>query len=252
MVAKSGPGWRLVPSLVSLIDEIDERWPDRDTSSDGSIGDASHQARPSGHNPDADGDVKALDITEDEDHGPWLPGLWDLLVERRDRRIRFMIYEDLIVRSYPTAGRRPDGVVRYLPAWVPEEYFGASEHRGHIHIEVHDDPTAKAAGSWDLSGVDAMPYSEEDHIRMARIGATQALDAATVFGELSGAATIRQAAANVQALINMVGQVMADLRTTRVEVDVDEAELAKQLESGGFPATVVGQILDAYRARLAT
>ncbi len=63
--------WHLAPSLAELRDEINATWPKRDKSSDGTLGDASHAARPSEHNPDRDSDsmptgaVSAMDITKD-------------------------------------------------------------------------------------------------------------------------------------------------------------------------------------------
>src|SRR5690606_29069239 len=56
----------LAPSLVKLRDLINQNWPNRDKSSDGWIGDPSHQARKSDHNPDysAGGVVRAIDVDE--------------------------------------------------------------------------------------------------------------------------------------------------------------------------------------------
>jgi hypothetical protein len=55
----------LAPSLVALRAELDAKWPRRDRSSDGWIGDAAHSSRASQHNPDwssvPPGSVDALD-----------------------------------------------------------------------------------------------------------------------------------------------------------------------------------------------
>src|SRR5262249_36859977 len=63
MVWTGGGTRRLAKSLITLIDEVDAKYPDRDRSNDGTIGDTSHQARRSDHNPDSEGVVRALDIT---------------------------------------------------------------------------------------------------------------------------------------------------------------------------------------------
>ena len=61
----------LAPSLVQLRNEINRRWPNRDKTSDGWIGDPAHQATKSDHNPDSKGCVHALDIDKDG-IDPWL------------------------------------------------------------------------------------------------------------------------------------------------------------------------------------
>src|SRR5262249_42928230 len=45
MVWTGGGTRRLAKSLITLIDEVDAKYPDRDRSNDGTIGDTSHQAR---------------------------------------------------------------------------------------------------------------------------------------------------------------------------------------------------------------
>jgi hypothetical protein len=59
------PRPKLVAAGVTLRDQVNKRWPRRDKSSDGWIGDLAHQSRPSHHNPDAQGFVHALDIDHD-------------------------------------------------------------------------------------------------------------------------------------------------------------------------------------------
>ena len=53
--------WILVPCLVKLRSEFNAIAPDRDKSSDGSIGDAAHQDSQSDHNPDETGNVPIRD-----------------------------------------------------------------------------------------------------------------------------------------------------------------------------------------------
>lgn len=73
------PSARLVKGGVRLRDQINARFPGRDKSSDGWIGDAAHSQRASFHNPDSRGWVRALDI--DENMGK--AGVW-----RRGRSAR--------------------------------------------------------------------------------------------------------------------------------------------------------------------
>jgi hypothetical protein len=57
--------YRLCKAGQQLRLQVDDSYPDRDKSSDGWIGDTSHKARRSDHNPDAKGIVRAIDIDRD-------------------------------------------------------------------------------------------------------------------------------------------------------------------------------------------
>lgn len=58
----AGP-WRVAGCLLQLVDEANEANPNRSKSSDGTIGNAAHQATKSDHNPDGNGVVRADDLT---------------------------------------------------------------------------------------------------------------------------------------------------------------------------------------------
>lgn len=135
MVATTGAGWRLAPSLLELYTQTNARWPTRSQLSDGSIGDARHQQTKSDHNP-AGGWVCALDITEDARHGPDLMALWHHLVATRDGRVKYLIYERRIVSSYSAGG---------VAAWVARPYAGLNAHDRHLHVSVRD---IFAKGPW--------------------------------------------------------------------------------------------------------
>lgn len=62
----------LAPCLVKQRSRTNAKWPHRDHASDGWIGDASHQARKSDHNPDwdANGVVRATDTDQTGIHVP--------------------------------------------------------------------------------------------------------------------------------------------------------------------------------------
>lgn len=109
----------LAPSLVQLRSELNRAHPDRDKASDGWIGNTSHQARKSDHNPDysADGVVRAIDIDED---GPDLYKLLGLLVV--DHRVQYVIYESFIY-SRPYDFRK-------------REYSGVNSHSSHMHVSI--------------------------------------------------------------------------------------------------------------------
>lgn len=128
MVATSGQGWRLAPSLVAFVKEADRLYPNRDRSSDGSIGDLAHSARESDHNP-YDGWVHAVDLDDDIAPGVDLSGFAAHLLASRDPRVRYVIYEGRIFKSYiDSAGRA---------AWTWMPYTGTNAHTQHLHLSIN-------------------------------------------------------------------------------------------------------------------
>lgn len=150
----------LAPSLVALRNEVNARWPDRLKTSDGWIGDTSHAARKSDHNPDWDNDgiVRALDIDEDLD-GNAADGTWDArpivdtILARRDPRIAYVIYEGLIWRSYAKPG---------LAAWAPANYTGINSHGHHVHVSIHHTHAAENDTSPWLTAIPPAPVSHQE------------------------------------------------------------------------------------------
>lgn len=107
----------LAPSLVGLRAEINARWPSRDKTSDGWIGDAAHSARESDHNPDDNGMVHAIDVDKDG-----IEVAVVLAATIGDPRVNYVIHDRVIysrVRNF-----RP----------VP--YTGSNPHTKHIHISI--------------------------------------------------------------------------------------------------------------------
>jgi len=105
-------------------------WPKRSKASDGWIGDTSHAARPSDHNPaPPDGIVRALDITN---AGIDVDGLIAAVI--RDPRTRYVISRGRI-------WTRENG-------W--QKYTGANRHDKHVHISV------RSVGNYDR---DASPWN---------------------------------------------------------------------------------------------
>jgi hypothetical protein len=133
MVWTGGGTRRLAKSLITLIDEVDAKYPDRDRSNDGTIGDTSHQARRSDHNPDSEGAVRALDITHDLAHGVDTYRLAENLRTGRDPRIKYVISNRKIFGDEGYASR--NGV----SAWTWGAYNGTNPHDMHVHVSVNAD-----------------------------------------------------------------------------------------------------------------
>jgi len=119
--------WRLAKSLIRLRDQLNAAHPTRSKASDGTIGDAAHAATVSDHNPDAQGIVRAFDITHDPAHGVDGNGIAEALATHRDPRISYVIWNRRMLRSYPKPG---------IPAWTWAPYTGADPHTNHVHLSV--------------------------------------------------------------------------------------------------------------------
>lgn len=118
-----GKPWRLARSLVKLRAQIDALSPKRNRKSDGDIGDTSHSARKSDHNPDARGIVHAIDITHDPEHGCNAASIAEELRKSHDPRILNVIWNRRIFSS------------RVRP-WVWRPYEGENPHDKHVHVSV--------------------------------------------------------------------------------------------------------------------
>jgi len=123
----------LAPSLAVLRAEINKAHPNRDHRSDGWVGDTSHAARKSDHNPDYHdgGVVRALDIDVD--------GIrpYDLVKAAvKDVRTAYVIWNGFIwSRKYGFKRRR---------------YTGSSSHKTHVHISIrHGEVYENSRKSWN-------------------------------------------------------------------------------------------------------
>jgi hypothetical protein len=121
------PTPRLCKAGQQLRLQVDDSYPDRDKSSDGWIGDTSHKARRSDHNPDAKGIVRAIDIDRDlsgkakPDLMPYLADQIRVYAKRdKSKRISYIIFAGRI--ASPRMG------------WRWRKYSGVNPHDKHCHI----------------------------------------------------------------------------------------------------------------------
>jgi hypothetical protein len=153
---------RLVAAGVKLRDQVNARWPDRDTASDGWIADGNHDPA-SFHQPDADGWVRALDLDENLGERGAMRVLADQLAAHCRRgepgsgRILHIVYEDQVASGTPGKGH-PD-------YW---RFRGSGYgHTQHMHISFTD--AARRDGRpfpLDILESD-MPLSDDDVKRIA-------------------------------------------------------------------------------------
>lgn len=128
--------WVVVPNLDELRDQMNKRFPKRDKTSDGSIGDTSHKAGSSSHNPDKtgnpeyrDGDAKDEVRARDFD---------------KDLKDPSVTMEDVVQHlvKLARAGRLPH--LRYIifnkriwhksDGFKTRTYTGKNKHEGHMHV----------------------------------------------------------------------------------------------------------------------
>ena len=144
MVAKSGSGWYLAKSLVTLFDQIDHAFPGRDTSSDGTIASKAHQiANPNSDHSIHGGVVYALDITHDPAHGVDTYALFEQFRHAKDERVEYIISNRKIM----------SGTGQSHEAWVPRPYNGTNPHDMHIHMNVKDVPVGDETQAWELGAI---------------------------------------------------------------------------------------------------
>lgn len=139
--------WRMAKSLEVLLSQVNAKYKDRSTKSDGGIGNAEHSARSSDHNPNSAGVVCARDFTNDPDHGFVSRKFAEALIASRDPRIKYVISNKQICSG--EAGPDP---------WAWRKYAGANPHEHHAHVSVrspakyYDDVSL-----WDIGGAIVKP-----------------------------------------------------------------------------------------------
>lgn len=133
----------LSKGAAKLREQMNLRFPKRDTRSDGWLGDKAHAARVSDHNPDKNGIVHAIDI--DKDFG-----------NPKDNPAERLANE---LRIYAKSGRKGSDRLKYViynrriasarEDWRWRPYSGANPHTSHIHVSVTE-ASDKDGSRWPL------------------------------------------------------------------------------------------------------
>lgn len=229
--------WVLTKGLQNLRDQMNSAFPDRDKTSDGTIGDAAHQAETSGHNPDDTAGSRA-EWNGDPDSTPEVRA-WDMDSDLRSPGVTAQQVVDHI-RHLPSVS----SVLRYMiynrkiykasNGWAAEDYTGPSAHTEHIHFSGAYSQAADNNTSFDYRLEDLMAISD---------------DVAKISGQVE---YNRKVLGNIQlALTAIAGKVDAD--------PVDEQEivsgvldgLSPQAIAAAVPADLARQVADELAARLA-
>lgn len=149
--------WYLNPALTRFRQAVNARWPKRDKTSDGTLGDLAHSKTASDHNPDPDGSVDAWDMDID---GVDVAACIAAAIAHES--IQYVIYNRRI-----TSRSMPGG----LGTWHP--YTGPNPHDKHVHFNTrtsHETSTAPwvipaattnatTTGAADMAKLDDVHYT---------------------------------------------------------------------------------------------
>ncbi len=138
--------WRVARSLLTLRDQINARFPNRNRASDGTIGDGNHQNTDSDHNPWYGGIVTAADFTHDPGAGFDIDKFTDELAASRDSRIKYIIANRLILDTRP----------QFSP-WQWVRYSGSNPHTSHVHISVMPNASCDDPRPWNIPMLGGAP-----------------------------------------------------------------------------------------------
>lgn len=122
--------WYLNPALAAFRAAVDARWPGRDRTSDGTIGDLAHQVTTSDHNPDVGGPHPAS------------VDAWDMDIDGVDVELLKRVFQAHPASQYWIHARqiasRDDG-------WRRWAYDGANPHDKHVHWNTRESHEASTA-----------------------------------------------------------------------------------------------------------
>lgn len=157
--------WRLAKSLVTLRDQVNAAYPDRDKTSDGGIGDTAHQGTNSDHNPNAQDVVCAYDLDHDPDNGFDGDKFLAAQLKNPHPNLKYIVWEGHIYSRKYAWKKRP-----------------SSGHYAHLHVSVgigsdgksapgtYDDTTRWDIGLTENKGVTVATKEEIDHIAILATG----------------------------------------------------------------------------------
>lgn len=112
------------PACKAVLRDADHIAPRRNKASDGVCASPKHtQANPTSDHEKGE----AVDVTHDPANGCDINTLFNMIIERRDPRVKYLIFNQRMCRSYAKPG---------IPAWTWGPYDGSNPHVKHGHISI--------------------------------------------------------------------------------------------------------------------
>lgn len=208
---------RPAPACKKALDETSSRFPDRNRASDGICASQQHskQNPTSDHEPDEDGEATAYDLTHDPLRGVDCNAFVAMLVSRKDPRVKYIIWDRTIWRSYAKPG---------LPAWTPQKYTGSNPHTKHCHVSVLRERKRDTSPWWTAPKTEELTMDDEAKAAFAALSGR--LDViADVVGKTAGEiAVLRSAIKGVADDAN--GMSWLGERVAEIKADLDAVKEA--------------------------
>lgn len=142
------------PACKAVLEQANQIAPHRAKASDGICASPKHTQQ----NPSSDHETgDAVDLTHSPQAGCDVDRLFYLIIQRRDRRVKYLIWRRRICRSYAKGD---------IPAWTWAPYSGSNPHEKHGHISIHKALRADT-GPWfghttTITEDEDMPLTPED------------------------------------------------------------------------------------------
>src|SRR5690606_456375 len=212
--------WRLAKAIEDLRREVNARWPNRDKTSDGTIGDAAHAGRHSDHNPWLNNTVRAVDSDVDGVDAAWLAEHIRKLGAAGDKRLRkggYVIFNRRITKTD-------------WPGW--SVYNGSNPRTKHVHISGSTDGYG-LRGSWGIVGGgsagkgDGVNLSDKFSLKGYEAGQLRKQDELSVKGALADASVAKLA---YDLLKGKVLPMLDELAAKVENLDEDTFKVAKDIK----------------------
>ena len=160
--------WFLNQALTNWRNAVNVKYPNRDKTSDGTIGDEQHQSGVSDHNPDADNSVDAWDM-DVEVNGPGKP-------YAKDVELLKTVFQAHVSTQYWIHNGQ---IATRDSGWRRSPYSGANRHDKHVHWNTRP-AQEKSTAPWIIGGT----LSVEDVVK----GFAKAADIAANRTDMAGRA----------------------------------------------------------------